>query len=125
MIRSGCIWITGSCDGETPGQSRCKGPEKYRDRSRLNGFWSDKLGIRVSKGDAHLIGIKDKGSNVSMAFAFDIADSFRCRDASDNDVTLLLEFDDQREAKRVIPAQYNLEGLGNVKVNQTSRSTHR
>jgi hypothetical protein len=95
MIRGGCIWVTSGCNWEPSGQSRCERPKEDWDGSRL---------IRV----------KDKGSDITMSFAFNVADSFRCGDASDNDVSLLLKFDDKREAQWVITTQHdnNLPFLG-------------
>lgn len=72
----------------------------------------------MSRSDAHLIGIKDKSSDVAMSLAFDVGDSFWCRDTSDNDISLLFKFDNQREAQRVITAQHDLKGLSVVNTNE-------
>lgn len=75
---------------------------------------------------AHLIRVKDECSDIAMPFAFNATDSFRCGDASDNDVSLLLKFDDKREAQWVITAQHDYEDISIGKAIQAdSKSTYR
>jgi len=80
--------------------------------------------VGISRGDAHLIGIKDKSSDVTMSLAFDDADSVWCRDTSNNDISLLFKFDYQWEAQRVVAAQHNLEKLSNVNAMKMNKRTH-
>lgn len=101
MIRGGGIWVTSGCNWEPSGQSRCERPKEDRDGSRLNDILLDGLEKQGSV-IAHLIRVKDKGSDIAMSFVFNTADNFWCGDASDNDVSLLLKFDDKREAQWMI-----------------------
>jgi hypothetical protein len=71
----------------------------------------------MTRGNAHLVWIKDKSSDVAMSFDFDVTDSFWCGDTSDNNVSLLLKFDNQGKAQRVIPAQHDLKVVSDVRGN--------